>query len=248
MTLPTPGGELAWPPPILHESIGSTSIEAARLAREGAPHGTVVCAREQTAGRGRLGRRWVSPPGNLYASFVLRPAIPAMRAAEIGFVAALAVADVVDSCLPGRARLKWPNDVLVNGAKISGILAERLGGEAAAVVLGIGINVAFAPGGLPYAATCLRSAGAAVTVEDTLAALCHALRRRVAEWERDGFAAIRAGWLARAHPPGTVLRVSLGLGVVECRFLGLDEDGALLAEDEHGPRRIVSGDVALAAA
>ena len=110
-----------------YDSIGSTNDEAMRLAREGAVHGTVVHADEQTAGRGRLSRRWLSPPGNLYLSIVLRPDVPAARSAEIGLVAALAVADAVDALLPQqvRATLKWPNDVLVRDGKIAGILLEQ---------------------------------------------------------------------------------------------------------------------------
>ena len=115
-----------------YDSIGSTNDEAMRLAREGAAHGTVVHADEQTAGRGRLSRRWLSPPGNLYLSIVLRPDVPAARTVEIGLVAALAVADAVEALLPQqvRATLKWPNDVLVRDGKIAGILLEQAGDDA----------------------------------------------------------------------------------------------------------------------
>src|ERR1700709_2730143 len=110
-----------------HEKIGSTNDEARRLANEGAPHGTVVHADEQITGRGRLSHTWFSPPGNLYVSIVLRTGQPAARAAELSFLAALAVADTVEALLPRgiRTMLKWPNDVLVNGAKIAGILLEQ---------------------------------------------------------------------------------------------------------------------------
>src|SRR3954468_19309176 len=107
-----------------YDSIGSTNDEARRLAKEGAPHGTVVHADEQTAGRGRLMRTWFSPPGNLYMSILLRLDIPAPRLSELSFVASLAVAQTVEALLPKRLRpvLKWPNDVLVEDAKICGIL------------------------------------------------------------------------------------------------------------------------------
>jgi len=128
------------------QSVGSTNDEATRLAETGAAEGTVVWSREQTGGRGRRGRHWASPIGNLYSSTILRPACSAPRAAELGFVAALAVADMVPA---GRdVRVKWPNDVLVDGGKIAGILPESAigaGGEVEHVVLGIGVNVAFAP-------------------------------------------------------------------------------------------------------
>ena len=104
------------------QSVGSTNDEAARLAEAGAAEGTVVWAREQTGGRGRRGRIWASPVGNLYTSTIVRPQCPAARAAELGFVSALAVADIVPA---GRdVRVKWPNDVLVDGGKIAGILPE----------------------------------------------------------------------------------------------------------------------------
>ena len=110
-------------------SVGSTNDEAARLADTGVPEGTVVWSREQTGGRGRRGRHWASPPGNLYTSTILRPACAAPRAAELGFVAALAVADIVPVGRP--VRLKWPNDVLVDGGKIAGILLESAVGKLA---------------------------------------------------------------------------------------------------------------------
>src|ERR1700753_1319641 len=119
-----------------HEKIGSTNDEARRLAAEGAPHGTVIHADEQTAGRGRLAHTWFSPPGNLYLSILLRTGQSAARSAELSFLAALAVADTVEALLPRqiRAMLKWPNDVLINGAKIAGILLEQVDD---ATVLGI---------------------------------------------------------------------------------------------------------------
>ncbi len=142
----------------LLDSVGSTSDEALRLAREGAPHGTVVTAREQTAGRGRVGRAWASPPGNLYLSVLLRLDLPVARIAELSFVAALAVAETVDAFVAGRASLKWPNDVLIDGAKVAGILIEQADGVA---VIGIGVNVAHCPSGLAYPVTSLMDASRA---------------------------------------------------------------------------------------
>src|SRR5471030_691785 len=126
------------------DRIGSTNDEARRMANEGAPHGTVVHADEQTAGRGRLAHTWFSPPGNLYLSIVLRTNQPAARTAELSFLASLAVADTVEAMLPRQTRtlLKWPNDVLVNGAKIAGILLEQIDD---ATIMGIGVNVLQAP-------------------------------------------------------------------------------------------------------
>src|SRR5271165_702081 len=134
-----------------------------RLAREGAAHGTVVHADGQTAGRGRLSRRWLSPPGNLYLSIILRPDVPPARVAEIGFVAALAVADAVDALVPRhvRAALKWPNDVLVNDGKIAGILMEQADDT---VILGIGLDVLQAPSGVSHKVSTIVGCGGIASV------------------------------------------------------------------------------------
>src|ERR1700727_2136985 len=132
-----------------HERLESTNDEARQLAAAGAPHGTVVHADEQSAGRGRFGRTWYSPPGNLYLSVLLRLDRPPERTPELSFVAAITVADAVDALLPkqSRATLKWPNDVLVNDGKIAGILLENADG---AQIVGIGLNVLEAPRNPPY--------------------------------------------------------------------------------------------------
>ena len=223
------------------ESVGSTNDEASRLADAGAPEGTVVWAREQSGGRGRRGRNWASPVGNLYSSTILRPDCAAPRAAELGFVAALAVGDLVPA---GRAvRLKWPNDVLVDGGKVAGILLESAIGQDGLVehvVAGIGINVSFAPQ-LPE----MRYPGAALggTVEAALEGLTRALTLRLVQWRRDGFETVRAAWLAQAGPLGAEVDVRLGEELVRGQFAGLDREGALLLETSAGPRKIVSGEL-----
>ncbi len=223
------------------DSVGSTNDEAARLADGGAPEGTVVWARQQQGGRGRRGRSWASPPGNLYSSTILRPECPASRAAELGFVAALAVGDLVPT---SRAiRLKWPNDVLVDGGKIAGILLESAiaqDGRVEHVVAGIGVNVSFAP-----QLAEMRYPGAALggTVEAALEGLTRALATRIAQWRRDGFGVVREAWLAQAGPLGAEVDVRLGEGLVRGRFVGLDHEGALLLDTADGPRKIVSGEL-----
>ncbi len=223
------------------DSVGSTNDEAARLADAGAPEGTVVWSREQTGGRGRRGRHWASPVGNLYTSTILRPDCAAGRAAELGFVAALAVADIVPAGRP--LRVKWPNDVLVDGGKVAGILLESAIGQTGQVqhvVAGIGVNVGFAPQ-LPE----MRYPGAALggSVETALEKLAAALSARLAEWRREGFATVRAAWLAKAGPIGTEVDVKLGEELVRGRFAGLDREGALLLDTAAGPRKIVSGEL-----
>jgi BirA family transcriptional regulator, biotin operon repressor / biotin---[acetyl-CoA-carboxylase] ligase len=246
------GGVPTLPPPFLvlaYDSIASTSDEAKRLAAAGAAHGTLVWALEQTSGRGRLDRQWVSPRGNFFMSAVLRPELPPARAAELGFVAALAVADTIDSFLPapGRVRLKWPNDVLVDGAKLSGILLEAWSaptGQVDWVVLGIGVNIVAAPTGTPYPATALHALGGAEPdARAVLERLGTALAARLALWETGGFAPIRRDWLARARGLGEAIEIRHGGEPVVGRFLDLDLDGALVLETDSGLRRITAGDV-----
>jgi BirA family transcriptional regulator, biotin operon repressor / biotin---[acetyl-CoA-carboxylase] ligase len=225
-----------------YDSVGSTNDEALRLAREGAAHGTVVHADEQTAGRGRLSRRWLSPPGNVYLSVVLRPNLPAARAVEIGFVAALAVADAVDALLPRQLRstLKWPNDVLVRDGKIAGILADQADG---ALILGIGLNVLQAPGGMSHQVSTIVGCGGLATVDGARDRLLTSLATWFDIWQQDGFAPIRAAWLARAHPIGSSLNVRLGEQFVAGTFAGIDDDGTLLLDTSDERVRIVAGDV-----
>ena len=230
-----------------YDRIGSTNDEAVRLAKEGASHGTVVHADEQTVGRGRLSRKWQSPPGNLYVSIILRLGLPAARTMEVSFIAALAVADAIETMLPRqeRAALKWPNDVLVRDGKISGILLEQAGD---ALILGVGINVLQPPGGVSYNVSTIVGCGGLGTVDGMRSALLTALANWLDIWQHDGFAAVRSAWLARAHPPGTTLRVVIGDRTVEGGFAGLAPDGALLLDTAEGRKRYVAGDVSLSAA
>ena len=225
-----------------HDRIGSTNDEARRLADQGAPHGTVVHADEQTAGRGRLTRAWYSPPGNLYISILLRLDTPLSRLAELSFVTALAVADTVDALLPKqtRAALKWPNDVLVDGAKIAGILLEQADG---ATIVGVGLNVLHAPHNAAYKTTTLAASRGIANMDSARDILLDRLGRHLAVWQAEGFPPIRAGWLLRAHPIGTPLRAAMGSHITEGTFAGLDEHGALLLDTEDGRKRVLAGDV-----
>ena len=225
-----------------HDKIGSTNDEARRLAQEGAPHGTAVHADEQTAGRGRMAHTWFSPPGNLYLSILLRTGQPPGRTSELSFLAALAVADTVEALLPRqiRAMLKWPNDVLVNGAKIAGILLEQAD---EATIMGIGLNVLEAPSNAAYKATTVVANGGIASVDGARDILLDRLGHHLAAWHADGFTAIRQQWLNRSYPVGAAIRVNAGGKPIAGHFAGLDDDGALLLDTSQGRERIVAGEV-----
>ena len=235
-----------------YATLGSTNVEAKALATQGCPHGTVIWADAQTAGQGRSGRSWLSRPGNLMVSVVLRPAAPAACAAELGFVSAVAMADCVAALLPfgSAVALKWPNDVHVGGAKVAGLLPEAqcLGPDLAWVVLGAGLNLLEAPTGLPYPATDLRAQGATVTPEQALDTFLTQLAHWLRRWENKGFAPVRAAWLARGKGLGQRVTVNLGDRQEQGVFRGLDGDGAMILSTKEGERRITAGDVAFAGA
>ena len=225
------------------ESIGSTNDELRRLAAEGAPSGTVIHADEQITGRGRMARKWFSPPGNLYVSILVRTGMPSARTPELAFVTSVAVAETVRSLVPPRVpiRLKWPNDVLVNDAKISGVLLEQADD---AVIIGIGLNILLAPAVDGYLTTTIAAQGGIATVDGARDILLDRFRRYITLWAADGFAPIRAAWLGLAHEVGSELRVSRLSGMVVGRFAGLDLDGALLLDTQEGQIRVLAGDVA----
>jgi BirA family transcriptional regulator, biotin operon repressor / biotin---[acetyl-CoA-carboxylase] ligase len=229
--------------------LDSTNEEAKRRAAAGEGEGTLVWALAQTAGRGRRGRAWVSPQGNLYLSILLRPDGPAGAAAQLGFAAALAVGEAILPLLPERANLgyKWPNDVLIDGRKAAGILLESQAaglGRVDWLVVGIGVNLDAYPEGTDYPATSLRAVGALpVTVEAMLEAIVRHFHSWYGRWKQGGFAPLRAVWLARAHGLGGTIRVRLLGSEMSGVFAGLDEAGALLLEDGTGHRRVPVGDV-----
>ncbi len=232
------------------DRVGSTNDEACRLAAEGAADGTVVWARRQTAGRGRRGRRWESPVGNLYFSVIMRPRVDTATGAQVSFVAALAIADAVAGILPAGARIeqKWPNDVLVRGAKITGILLESSGGAGHSVdwiVVGCGVNVAQAPETAGLASTCLHREGAPdADVRDVLVLVLERLRFWRDTWIRDGFAPVREAWLARARGLGGPVTVRLPGRELQGRFAGMDGAGALLLDlPDGGRRQVTAGEV-----
>jgi BirA family biotin operon repressor/biotin-[acetyl-CoA-carboxylase] ligase len=224
----------------------STNDDVAALAREGAEEGLWLRADRQSGGRGRQGRAWHSPPGNLYASTLvrLRPGDP--PAPTLALVAAVALHEVACAYAPEAPILiKWPNDLMAGGAKLSGILLERIED---AVVIGLGVNLAEHPQATERPATSLRAlTGQAPEPEVFIEALAAALGRWIERWRREGLAAIRAAWLAAAHPLGTPLSTHSGSGArLEGLFEGLDEGGALRLRLADGSLHVVhAGDVFL---
>ena len=232
------------------DTVDSTNEEAKRRARDGAEDGTIVWAREQTAGRGRGDRDWASPRGNLYCSVVTRPDCPLGQAAQLGFAACLGVGAALGTLVPPLTELhyKWPNDVLLNGRKVSGILLEtasRPEGGLDWLVVGVGINVASCPRDTAFPATSLADTGAAaVEVGTVLAAFCRQFLTWVNRWLDEGFAPLRQAWLIRAKGVGEPIEARLGDGsTLEGVFEGLDERGALLLKTTDGVRTIDHGDV-----
>jgi BirA family biotin operon repressor/biotin-[acetyl-CoA-carboxylase] ligase len=233
-----------------HDRITSTNDEAQRLAEAGAPAGLVVCAAEQTRGRGRHGRTWASPPGNLYASVLLRPDCALAVAGQLSLVASVALAEALVRIGPPEVEptLKWPNDVLIDGAKTAGLLLEganRADGRADWVIIGSGVNIVSCPDDTPYPATCLERHGfTTLRPLDVLGAYLVELDRWLGRWRRAGFGAVRSAWLARGHGLGSEVRLRLEGNEVGGRFLDLTHTGSLLLEQAGGRRReIAAGEV-----
>jgi len=224
-----------------YDSIGSTSTEARALARAGRRAPLWITAREQSAGRGRRGNAWISEPGNLYCSLLL-PGVPPGRAAELAFVAGLAVHDAIVALAPSqgvRLLLKWPNDVLLDGGKVAGMLIEA---EQDWAVIGIGINCAHHPKDTAYPAADLQAAGIHDSVETVFSSLSKTLLQRLRQWDSGkGFASIRTDWLARAAGIGKDIRVRLPAKELAGQFQGLDETGQLLLRLADGSIAAVSG-------
>ncbi len=224
---------------------GSTNADLLIAASNGAPEATWLRAERQVAGRGRQGRPWSDGAGNLFASTIvwLRPGDP--PAPTLALVAGVALAEAVGSVAPGLALLKWPNDLMIGPAKLSGILLERGAGDA--VVAGFGVNMAQNPQLPDRPTTSLAAYGVVVTASDMLDLLAARFAVALTAWRAGGIAAISARWKALAHPVGTSLIVRLPDGrSVAGRFEDLDPSGALRLSLPGGGHEVVhAGDVFL---
>ena len=232
---------------IAYKALGSTNAEALALARAGERGPLWITATTQSAGRGRRSNRWVSPPGNLYATLLLIEPSPPPQTPQLSFVAALAVHDAVAARAPQLGpllKVKWPNDLLVGQAKVAGILIEGESDPAFAVAVGIGVNCATHPNDTSYPAIDLAATGALVAPDALFAALSTAMEERLAQWNRgQGFAAIRGDWLKRAAGLGEMLQVRLRERELSGRFEGLDETGRLLLKQGGDLSTITAGEV-----
>jgi BirA family transcriptional regulator, biotin operon repressor / biotin---[acetyl-CoA-carboxylase] ligase len=231
-----------------HAVLDSTNTHALLLAREGERGPLWITALSQTTGRGRRGRAWVSQPGNLFASLLLAaPSIPEQWP-QLSFVAALAVYDAVSESaakLTPLIAIKWPNDILLRGAKLAGILVEAEGGADAVVAIGIGVNCVSHPDVTDYPAIDLAAAGAPVTPASLFSALSLAMFRRLAQWDRGrGFASVRADWIARAAFVGQRISMRLADRTIGGYFNAVDEKGNLMLRlDDDRMETISAGDV-----
>ncbi len=234
------------------KTIPSTNLEAQSLAKKGAAEGGIVIAEEQTQGKGRLGRGWVSPPHlNLYLSVILRPKLPPSLAPQITLMSAVAIADTVQSFLPFQPEIKWPNDILVGGKKIAGVLTESScePDRIVFVVVGIGINLNFPRDLMPESIKETATSVLILTQKpvDRGAFTCRliqSLDQCYGELESGGFASIAQRWDSFFRLRGKSVRVEMPDRRVSGRVVGIDTDGALILAGEGGVReRIVAGDV-----
>jgi BirA family biotin operon repressor/biotin-[acetyl-CoA-carboxylase] ligase len=236
------------------QETGSTNAVAFRMAEEGAGEGTTVIADSQTGGKGRLGRVWASPPGvNLYCSVVLRPPIPPMTAPQLTFLSVVALARTIERLTPLVPRIKWPNDILVGGRKVAGLLNEMSAetDKVNFVILGIGVNLNMTadqfPPDLRHPATSLfLESGVRIRRTDFARCLLGELDSVYGTFLRQGYGPVRSEWLERSRLAGERVTVTDNGRVTSGRVTGIDEYGALLLEGDDGQVvQVMAGDVRL---
>jgi BirA family transcriptional regulator, biotin operon repressor / biotin---[acetyl-CoA-carboxylase] ligase len=224
------------------DALPSTNDDVAERAQRGADDGFWVMADVQTSGRGRRGRVWQSPPGNLYCSTLVRQRDTDPPLQQLSFVAAVALHETLSEYC-AHIQLKWPNDLLVQGRKLSGILLEGGGGPVAGrwVVIGIGINVQHFPENVDRPAISLAHllSGTAPEPADVLHTLAGHFAAWCEQWRQQGFAPVRSRWLQYATGIGHRIEVRLGQESLTGVFTGLDGEGALLLQLDSGAIRTV---------
>ncbi len=237
-----------------YPGIGSTNDKAFDLATAGSPEGTVVIADSQTEGRGRLRRVWHSPAGsNIYTSIILRPNLEPARAPQISILAGVAIAEIMDNFCPGMVNLKWPNDVLVQGKKVCGILAQMKTSTSRVdfIILGIGINININYNQLPQdiknTATSLAiETGRNISRQELIIGLYENLTKWYKKLIIDGFSTVKGKWLSMAPMIGKRVQIISGDKVVSGKALGIDEQGSLLLLTAENRRiKIFAGDATI---
>ena len=232
------------------DSVSSTNDLASEMARNGAPEGTVVIAKEQTSGRGRHGRTWLSPEGGLYLSVILRPETPSNQVWQIGFVASLSSAEAITKLTNIPANVKWPNDVLIHGRKICGILIEAANrtSNIQQVIVGIGINVEARPLSdeiADKATSICAESGRNLTAFDIEETLLQILSRRYEEYLTTGFLPILNVWNLLDCTAGREIEAHTPTRTIRGTALKVDSDGNLLVDADGEIIKITVGDVLL---
>jgi BirA family transcriptional regulator, biotin operon repressor / biotin---[acetyl-CoA-carboxylase] ligase len=237
-----------------HEELESTQRTASELAAADAAHGEVVIAERQTAGRGRMGRRWHSPAGvNFYGTFILRPGLPVARVPQLSLVAGVAVAEAMETVAPGIVALKWPNDVWLRGRKAGGIIAEAVtdsNNRVACVLLGIGLNLNLPSEQIPEdlrgkATSVLAATGKRCDRAALADALFSRLNTRYMEAMSGSFAAVRPLWERYSALTGRRVAVIDGQSRIIGKVVGIDAEGALLLQEGEEVMRVLTGDVSV---
>lgn len=232
--------------------VTSTMDEAHRLAAQGEPEKTLVIAERQAKGHGRRGRAWVSGPGNLHLSLIFRPRGTLACCTAFSFMLCLAMGHSLRKILPPSLPVlyKWPNDLVVRGAKIGGVLLEAETGVTPGLVEwligGVGLNVVNSPKDTPFLATSLKELGVMVQAKDLLRPFCFELQALLTLWHAEGFSALRALWLKHAYGLETPLMVQGVNQTIKGFFSDLDADGSLILKTASGEKKkILTGDIML---
>ncbi len=233
-------------PTHIFERVSSTNDAARTLAEQGAPHGTVVIAREQDHGRGRQGRSWASPPGGLWLSVLLRPQQPMPKWPRLGFAGSVAVAQALDRLLGVQVRLKWPNDLVLNGRKLGGVLLEASQGY---VILGIGLNVnvrlsAFSQELAPMVTSLEEFLGHPVDLVGLTQEILRQLEEVLAAVQTDA-SRLMNQWRDRSMTLGQHVRVRGLAGSFEGVAEDIDDDGVLRVRTEAGVQHVIGADVSV---
>jgi BirA family biotin operon repressor/biotin-[acetyl-CoA-carboxylase] ligase len=226
-----------------YQEVDSTNEEAKRLAVGGASHGAFIWAKKQTHGRGRAAREWVSREGNLFVSVLLSPDIDLKHYQEVSFVAALAVKEMLQPIVGSNYEisLKWPNDVLLNGKKVAGVLLETvLIAKKNWLIVGVGLNVDSHPKDVRYPATCLTEAGVQIiSAKIALSRFIHHFVGRYDMWMKEGFSPVRAAWCEAGFRFGKSVTMEAGDEVINGVFADISPEGFMIVKTAKGDMRII---------